>query len=172
VFTPGYPDGGLEAMPADDLIGRAVEVIREVRPDVVISFGPEGAPTGHPDHKAMARAATAAFFLAGNGTAFPGAAPPWQPARLYYHTWEGRIGRTGRGLSEGLAGCPISCRVDITDVLDLKRAAFAAHRSQQHHRPEFDALLIPCEEYHLAAGAPQPVALTTDLFEGLHAPAR
>src|SRR5687768_18287325 len=32
VFTPGYPDGGLEAMPADDLIGRAVEVIREVRP--------------------------------------------------------------------------------------------------------------------------------------------
>ena len=172
VFTPGYPDGGLESVPADELIGRVVEVMREVRPDVVISFGPEGAPTGHADHKAMARAATAAFFLSGVATAFPGAAPPWRPARLYYHTWEGKIGRAGRGATEGLEGCPVTCRVNIADVLDLKRASFAAHRSQQHHRPEFDALLVPFEEYHLAAGTPQPAALTADLFDGLSAPAR
>ena len=167
VFTPGYPDGGLEGTPPDEIIGRLVQVIREVRPDVVISFGPEGAPTGHPDHKAMARLATAAFFLSGMATAFPGTAQPWRPARLYYHTWEGKIGRTGRGLSEGLEGCPITCRVDISDVVDLKRAAFAAHRSQQHHRPEFDALLVPVEEYHLAAGTPQRSGVTPDLFDGL-----
>ena len=169
IFTPGYPDGGLERVPADELIGRLVEVMREIRPDVVVTFGPEGAPTGHPDHKAVARLTTAAFFLAGIPTAFPGTGQPWRPARLYYHTWEGKIGRTGRGLSEGLEGCPITCRVDIGDVLDLKRASFAAHRSQQHHRPEFDALLVPVEEFHLAAGVPQPRPLTADLFEGLPA---
>lgn len=172
VFTPGYPDGGLESVAADELIGRLVEVMREVRPDVVVSFGPEGAPTGHADHKAIARLTTAAFFLSGIATAFPGTQRPWRPARLYYHTWEGKIDRAGRGAKEGLEGCPITCRVDIGGVLDLKRASFAAHRSQQHHRPEFDALLVPVEEYHLAAGTPQPAPLTTDLFDGLSAPAR
>ena len=38
---------------------------------MILTFGPEGAPTGHRDHRAMSRVATAAFFLSGLRTAYP-----------------------------------------------------------------------------------------------------
>jgi LmbE family N-acetylglucosaminyl deacetylase len=55
-----YPDGGLAEVPFEELVGRIAANLREERPDVVITFGPEGA-TGHPDHITVGRAATEAF---------------------------------------------------------------------------------------------------------------
>lgn len=170
VFTPGFPDGGLAAADPEELSAHLVRVIREARPDVVLTFGPEGAPTGHPDHKVLSRLATAAFFLAANPTVHAAEGPVWQPRRLYFHSWSGRIGRRGRG--EGLEGTPVTCRIDISGVLQLKREAFAAHRSQHHHQREFDALLEEVEEFHLAAGVAQTRPLTDDLFDGLRPPTR
>ena len=72
----GHPDKGLSAMDADVLIGDIVRFLRRVQPDVVITFGPEGAPTGHADHRAISRAATAAFFLAALPSEFEGAGQP------------------------------------------------------------------------------------------------
>src|SRR5919201_349038 len=37
-----YPDGGLKDMDRGELVGRIVEILREVRPHVVATFGPEG----------------------------------------------------------------------------------------------------------------------------------
>jgi LmbE family N-acetylglucosaminyl deacetylase len=54
------PDGGVADHPFEDLVGRIAEVLREERPDVVGTFGPEGV-TGHPDHIATGRATDAAF---------------------------------------------------------------------------------------------------------------
>ena len=165
VFLPGFPDGGVSDAPPDAVIGALVHAMRATRPAVVVTFGPEGAPTAHRDHKALSRLVTAAYFLAGNATLFGGAAglTPWQPARLYYLTWGGKK-MGGRAPIDGL---PLSCRVDVSSMLDVKRRAFEAHRTQHQHRAQFEAAVTPYEGFFLAAGVPQPTARTADLFAGL-----
>jgi len=82
-----YPDGGLGEDDAADLVGRVVRLIREFRPEVTISFGPEGA-YGHPDHMTISAAVTAACQQAGDPACFPdqlaGGLAPHEPDRLYY----------------------------------------------------------------------------------------
>jgi LmbE family N-acetylglucosaminyl deacetylase len=162
VFTLGHPDGGLDGFSGDALVAQLVELIRRVRPRVVLTFGPEGAPNTHADHRAVSRAATAAFFLAGLRTSLAGLGEAWSADRLYYLTWTGRSGPNG-----GVEGMPVTCRVDISAEIDVKRAAFAAHRSQQHHIAHFEEELRAHEEFFLVSGVPQPETLTTDLFAGL-----
>ena len=55
-----YPDGGVADAPFDELVERIAAILREERPDVVITFGPEGV-TGHADHITVGRATTEAF---------------------------------------------------------------------------------------------------------------
>lgn len=55
----GYPDGGLERVDEEVLTRDVAERIEEVQPDVVLTFGPDGA-TGHPDHIAISAATTRA----------------------------------------------------------------------------------------------------------------
>jgi LmbE family N-acetylglucosaminyl deacetylase len=164
VFLLGYVDGALDRADPEGLIGGIVAAIRSVHPDVVITFGPEGAPNRHADHRAISRAATAAFFAAGNPTLYPDDATrsaPWQARRLYYTTWT-----TGDLPDAPVAGMPVTCEVDITSVHDIKRRAFEEHRSQQHHRATFERTVARFERYFLAAGWPQPAALVGDLFAG------
>jgi len=49
-----YPDGGCHEVDVDEVVGRLTAIIDEVRPDVVLSFGPDGA-TWHTDHIATSR---------------------------------------------------------------------------------------------------------------------
>jgi LmbE family N-acetylglucosaminyl deacetylase len=55
-----YPDGGVAGVPFEELVGRIAGILGEERPDVVITFGPEGV-TAHPDHITVGLAATEAF---------------------------------------------------------------------------------------------------------------
>lgn len=60
-----YPDGGCADVDAVEAAARIAAVVDDVRPDTVVTFGPDGF-TGHPDHRtvshwtdlALARAAT------------------------------------------------------------------------------------------------------------------
>jgi LmbE family N-acetylglucosaminyl deacetylase len=61
-----YPDGGCAAMPADEPVGKLVSLIDEIRPDTILSFGPDGM-TGHTDHQATCAWATEACRRAGAG---------------------------------------------------------------------------------------------------------
>lgn len=54
-----FRDGALASLPVEPLIELAVRAIDEFRPDVVISFGPDGA-YGHPDHIVVSGVATVA----------------------------------------------------------------------------------------------------------------
>lgn len=63
-----YADGECAAAPVATAVGRLCELIDEVRPDTVVTFGPHG-NTGHPDHQAVAAWTAAAFGRA----AAPGA---------------------------------------------------------------------------------------------------
>ena len=56
----GYRDGGCARVPAGEAEGRLCELVDDVRPDTVLTFGPHG-NTGHPDHRAVSAWATAAF---------------------------------------------------------------------------------------------------------------
>ena len=55
----GYPDGALGRVDGDELITRVVEFLRAHRPRIVVTFGPEGGPNTHVDHRAISRATTA-----------------------------------------------------------------------------------------------------------------
>lgn len=62
----GYPDGGCADVPVAEGTARVRELIEQVRPDTLLTFGPDGA-TGHPDHIAVSRWSTAAVRELGSG---------------------------------------------------------------------------------------------------------
>ena len=64
-----YAEEGLSAVPFDELVGRIVEPIRMHRPEVILTFGPDGV-TGDDDHAAIGRATEAAFERAGDEATF------------------------------------------------------------------------------------------------------
>jgi LmbE family N-acetylglucosaminyl deacetylase len=82
-----YMDGTLQDVEEHELTGAVVRIIRAFRPDVVITFGPDGA-YGHPDHIAIGAATTRAFEQAGNPRRYPeqlaAGRRPHRPAQLYH----------------------------------------------------------------------------------------
>jgi N-acetyl-1-D-myo-inositol-2-amino-2-deoxy-alpha-D-glucopyranoside deacetylase len=117
-------------------IQRAVlDVIAEVRPQVVVTHDPLGGYY-HPDHMAVHRAVTAAFFSSGSLGATA-------PARLLYGAIPAdafrnmRTAMRGRGVTDGLdpdvfgmAPEMIALAFDARPYERRKLGALAAHRSQ------------------------------------------
>jgi len=85
----GYLDGELDSVDPREATAAIAGHIRRVRPQVVVTFGPEGA-YGHPDHIAISQFTTAAIVLAA-GADFnadgPAGSSPWQVSKLYYKEW-------------------------------------------------------------------------------------
>ena len=95
----GYRDSGMQGWESnnhpkayinadvDTVVERLVLEIRRFRPQVVLSFGPDGL-YGHPDHIAISNHTTAAFSLASDPDAFPeqlaAGLEPHTPQRLFY----------------------------------------------------------------------------------------
>ncbi len=79
-----YIDGDLDQAEAPAAIGQIVGHLRRVRPQVVITFGPEGA-YGHPDHIAISQLTTAALTAAAD-PAFRPDLPgrPHRVSKLYF----------------------------------------------------------------------------------------
>lgn len=131
---PGSPDNAhpdaLAQEDLDVLIGKVVKVIREVRPQVVVTFDPYGG-YGHPDHIAVHKATVGAFGVCGKAGAYPehGLAP-YQPQRLY-HTNFGRFTRFSLQLAiwvARLAGKDPR-RMGTNEDIDMVAAA------ENHHHP-------------------------------------
>ncbi len=77
-----HPDS-LAMAPLEQVAGRMVKIMREIKPDVVITHDPS-IDYGHPDHIATHKAAIKAFHAAGDPTQYPEAGPIFQPAKLYF----------------------------------------------------------------------------------------
>jgi LmbE family N-acetylglucosaminyl deacetylase len=161
----GYRDGEVERADQTKLIGDIVAFLRRANPSVVIGFGPEGAPTGHRDHKAMSRATFAAFFLAPLRSAYAGdGLEPHTVDRLYFHAWDFPLGDPNLKL-ESVAS---TCSIDVRAFRQRKEAAFRAHATQQGSSKAFyGAALVDFEQLAFGAGVPQPRASITDVFDGL-----
>jgi LmbE family N-acetylglucosaminyl deacetylase len=54
-----YPDGACADVPVEEAVARLVEIVSEVQPDTVLTFGPDGM-TWHPDHIAVGQWTTEA----------------------------------------------------------------------------------------------------------------
>jgi LmbE family N-acetylglucosaminyl deacetylase len=174
-----YPDGGLPGF-ADELVDRLVVIFREERPDVVMSFGPDGV-TGHPDHIAAGEAAEKAFHRAraeeGEGfhrlfqTAVPQTSidewnaklvadgkEPFDPTRVFHP----------RGVPDDTIGLV----VDTSAAAQRVVAALREHRTQANDMAadmtEEDLLQIASSEHAvLAWPARQPgEPVLRDVFEG------
>lgn len=59
------PDGGLADLDSRAPVAQIAEVVDRVRPDTVVTFGPDGM-TGHPDHRTVSAWATASLELTGH----------------------------------------------------------------------------------------------------------
>ena len=164
----GYIDGTLHELEPTTLIGDVIAFLRKTKPTIVIGFGPEGAPTGHRDHRAMSRVVMSAFYLSGLKTAYPeqleAGLQPHGAQRLYFHAWK----YPHKDPRLKLESVPATVAIDNRPWLDKKLAAFKEHKTQQYAYDLFVTdVLLDYEYFALAAGVPQPSPMDDDLFRGL-----
>lgn len=82
-----YGDQQLDRADVPEIVARLAREVTRVRPDVVITFGPDGA-YGHPDHVAISQFATAAIVAAAAGVCGGnGASCRHTVSKLYYLAW-------------------------------------------------------------------------------------
>jgi LmbE family N-acetylglucosaminyl deacetylase len=143
-------DGGVEAIlgkaEEEPILELIVHALRELRPRLVLTFGPDGL-YGHPDHIAIGALTTQACALAADPNAFPeqNLAPFEAPSvayatapKGYYPALLEELGRHGYpidlwGIPPERFGVPpeaITTTLDITPFLDRKLAALRCHRTQ------------------------------------------
>ena len=154
-----YVDGELGSVDTAEGVGRVTDLLEEVRPDSVLTFGPEGM-TDHPDHKRIS---------AWVGEAFGSAAKPG--ARLFHATatpeWAERfVPRLNRfNVYYSPDTPPVTPREELGICLDLppelrelKLRAIEAHESQvegmlKAFGPDFFLEAFMEETFRLAAEA-------------------
>jgi len=130
----GYPDGRLYV--THELRRDISRVIRQVRPDRVVTQSPERAWTriaaSHPDHLAAGEAAVAAVY--------PDARNEFAHPELLAD--EGLEPHTVPELwLMGPEPGDQAVWVDVTDTFDRKLAALQAHTSQTAHMPDLEGML-------------------------------
>lgn len=161
-----YQDAQLEFADFSLAASRIVARIRSFQPQVVLTFGSDGAANSHPDHTMVSAFTTAAFHWAGNTKRFPDAGPVFKPSRLFHQT-------TDFFLPDRPTPNPIPWTVslDIRPVFEKKIEAFRQHVSQtplmEKTKPIFEEH-GSYERYTLMA-SPEPMEAKqlTGLFEGL-----
>ncbi|MGV9265110.1 N-acetyl-1-D-myo-inositol-2-amino-2-deoxy-alpha-D-glucopyranoside deacetylase [Kitasatospora sp. NPDC003701] len=199
---PGrYRDSGMMGVPdndvpgcfwqadVDEAAGHLVAVVREVRPQVLVTYDEDGG-YGHPDHIQAHRVAMRAYELAADPAYRPDLGPAWRIAKVYWNRMPRSV--IERGLAETARKAPspgvaepsdVPGVVDdaaITTVLDgaayaaRKAAAMAAHATQITVHGDWFTLsndlgqpLVASEYYQLVRGQAGPRLPEDDLFAGL-----
>lgn len=133
----------------DDVAGKVVKYIRELKPDVVVTFDPIGGYK-HPDHIHIHQATVLAFEKADDASFHPEAGLPFKPKSLYFQVFSRRalswivrlmplfgsdptkFGRNADVNLKELADVdfPVHVRLDITPVAEIKHEAGRQHVSQ------------------------------------------
>jgi LmbE family N-acetylglucosaminyl deacetylase len=185
-----YIDGDLDQADPADVVAKIVRRLRRVRPQVVVTFGLDGA-YGHPDHIAIAQFTAAAIVAAADPAYAPAddPGPPHRVAKLYYKVWTaaehamyaaafGEFVMPVDGVDRRDVGWPdwsITTRLDTTDYWRATWEAILCHRSQV---PADAALARISDEQHRdlwgSQGFIRAFSLVNagrtvehDLFEGL-----
>jgi LmbE family N-acetylglucosaminyl deacetylase len=125
----GYADGGCADVPEAPAVAAIGRIMTAVRPDTVVTFGPDGM-TGHADHRAVSAWTTAAWERYG------GSARLWYATQLdsFHEEWGAlneRIGVFGDAVPPSTALTEAAAVVHCEGwLLERKQAALRAHASQ------------------------------------------
>jgi LmbE family N-acetylglucosaminyl deacetylase len=188
-----YPDGLLPIIHQGQAVGKLVLLIRELKPDVLITFGLDGI-YGHYDHIAVHHWGTIAYDLSADPLCFPGQLEEGcelhQVSKLYFRVLsEERVaamaadGQPAAVMMDGvpfsMVGKPrdeITTIIDVTDFAEAKLAGLRCHVSQIGYGMPFEESAEEIvrepwfrrETFALARStAGWPEDLETDLFAGL-----
>ena len=162
VYFLGYRDSGMPGMeanqhpnafinaPLETVAGQVVHYMREIKPDLVLTFDPVGG-YHHPDHIHIHNATVMAFEAANDPAQYPDQGEPYQPKKLLYHIfprgfirWGVRLlkligkdpSRFGRNkdidleMLAGDADYPAHYRINYKKSAEAKLAASNCHASQ------------------------------------------
>ncbi len=174
----------------DEAIGRLVRIVRAERPEVLVTYPPDGGYP-HPDHIRCHDVAAGAFEAAADPERYPDAGEPWQVSKLYY------VGAFNRRKVEALhAAClergidspygdwlerwdpkdedPTTTSVEVADYLSARSQALIAHATQiDPHGMWFSvpdevvAEVYPWEDFELAKSHVPTEVPEDSLFAGL-----
>jgi len=142
----GYPDQRLDRANPREAIGHIVTALRRFRPDVVVTFGPDGA-YGHPDHIAISQFTTAAVMAAADaafGSDGPSPLRTHSVSKLYYLAWPDSTWRAYQAAVQTLSATvdgverhatpwpewAITTVIDTSDVWPVVWRAVSCHESQ------------------------------------------
>jgi LmbE family N-acetylglucosaminyl deacetylase len=145
----GAPEGSLSLAQVEEVVARIAEVIRRLRPAVIVTFDPGGV-YGHPDHVACSTVATAAYQRVsaepGGPTALYHQALPRSAIEAMRESMEKEQAASDKAPTEddirqqeafarlARPDEDITTRVAIAPVLERKIAALACHDSQMRGR--------------------------------------
>ena len=194
----GYRDSGMAGTPDNEhpdclhqaepegVVRKIVEIIRQVRPHLLMTHDPTGA-YGHPDHIATSRHTSAAHAAAGDAN-IPAEGETWITPLLYYTCFPKSVFRgvwqkmVDLGLDPPFAreladqiGSPdeeVTVTIDVGKYVSTKMASLDCHRTQMNPNNAFNKLpedytrqLMSTEYFALASvsgpGCPE------DLLAGL-----
>lgn len=122
-----YPDGYLVETDPERVIVEILAFIRQVHPQVLLSFGPDGL-SGHPDHILVWHWTTKAFYLIEKITALYTVAVPQSLARTL-----------NMPQVHPVPDDKITLTVDISSVWETKLTAMRCHATQWSSSPMFSA---------------------------------
>ncbi|MDP8903930.1 MAG: PIG-L family deacetylase [Chloroflexota bacterium] len=202
----GYVDSGMMGTPEngapgsfwqadfDEAVGRLLRIVREVRPQVMVSYNDFGG-YGHPDHIRAALITKAAFEQTADDDGGP--LKLYEVARDWSRLEEVRQRAEQRGADAwwrqsaeesdeerrqreelmarmAAATGPITTRVDVAEWVEAKHAAMSEHVTQLSRRMVFLALtpadwreLMPTEDFTLRVARVGVRIPEDDLFAGL-----
>jgi N-acetyl-1-D-myo-inositol-2-amino-2-deoxy-alpha-D-glucopyranoside deacetylase len=178
-------------IPPEQVVAQLVQIIRQVKPHVVVTFEPFGG-YGHPDHIAIHRHTVAAFHAAADASQFPGLGESWQAERLFYTaiprsffvTMREKLAAMGADIddlnafddpSRGWPDDQIHVVEDVTDTVQAKWGAMECHRTQFgpgnlfRRLPKEQVMELMSREYFAQAWpAPVEKLYLRGLFDGLN----
>lgn len=161
VYFLDYRDSGMMGTPENqdpralwqsnlfEVAEKVVRIVRRHRPQVMLTFDPDGG-YGHPDHIRAHQAATIAYYVAGDPRIYPEqkleGLQAWTPSKLYWGAfprsrwahYAEMAKQLGVDLSvplqeflkRGTADECVTTRIEVSEFVDLKWNALFCHASQ------------------------------------------
>ncbi|PRQ12395.1 mycothiol conjugate amidase Mca [Corynebacterium sp. 13CS0277] len=190
---PPLPEGCFALEDSDEVTEKLVALIREFRPQVIITYDENGGYP-HPDHLKVHEVSMLAWERAGDEAAYPEAGAPYTPLKLYYthgfirqrleifhqeyldrgepSPYAEFLERWKTNRADIMAR--VTTQVQAADYFDARDAALKAHATQIDPAGTFFATdldtqrrLWPTEEFELAATRVTTSIPEDDLFAGI-----
>lgn len=195
---PGSPDNtrpdAFAAAPVEEAAGRIVKILRELKPEVIVTHDPIGGYR-HPDHIAAHNATVKAYYAASDPAQYPETGPAYRPQKLYFHTMPHRAMKIAVKLMPLFGRDPrrfgrhgdvdltklVKTEFPVHAVIKVKKEgelvrnnAVRCHVSQIGGEPPrrgilgiINKFLGPRDAYMRAEPPPRGVGREKDLFEGV-----